>query len=93
MLDGASMDFAWTVGAVVGAILFGVASLSSIRALDSLYTLIREKRPDKWTDPGPTAQLNGPFLPQWISRVVLGLDRLDILMTIIMPCYGPRGSA
>jgi hypothetical protein len=82
MLDDATIDLAWMIAAVVGVSLFIVASLSSIRALDSLCTLIREKRPDKWTDPGPSARMyrSGPpvFRDRWISSLVLGILRLNI---------------
>jgi hypothetical protein len=82
MLDDATLRFAKPIAAIVGVTSFVIASFSSIRALDSLCALIREKRPDRWADPGPLARMyhQGPpvFRDQWISRVVLGVARLDI---------------
>jgi ABC-type phosphate transport system permease subunit len=41
-----------TIAAILGVTLFVFASLSSIRALDSLCTLVQEKRPDQWATRG-----------------------------------------
>jgi hypothetical protein len=83
MLDDATLFFVGTIAAILGVTLFVFASLSSIRALDSLCALIQEKRPDQWAtrgDYGSRVSPNDPpaFRYRWISWVVLGLVRLDV---------------
>jgi hypothetical protein len=83
MLDDATLFFGGTIAAILGVTLFVFASLSSIRALDSLCALIREKRPDQWAtrgDYGTRVSPNDPpaFRYRWISWLVLGFIRLDV---------------
>jgi hypothetical protein len=83
MLDDAALFFVDTIAAILGVALFVFASLSSIRALDSLCALIREKRPDQWATRGNYGWRVSPNDPpseryRWISWLVLGFIRLDV---------------
>lgn len=80
MLDDPGLDLAETIAAILAAALFLIASLSSIRALESLSTVIREKRPDQWAYPGSYSphrdHYGPPMRARWLSLVVLGFVRL-----------------
>ena len=76
MLDDASrgflgISFAELIVTVVCLAAFLIPAWASIRALNSLSTLIREKRPERWAN-----VLLGYDL--WIAQIILGTNRLDI---------------
>lgn len=80
MADSTTLFFA---GITLGVMPLVIASLSSIRALDSLAALIWEKRPDLWAtrgdygwrvSPGDSPALRYP----WVSWLVLGFIKLDV---------------
>ena len=87
MLDDASqgflgISFAETMVLAIGLALFAVSAWASIRALNSISTLIREKRPEEWVAAGPYASIypgkDPVYRARWISFLVLGLRRLDL---------------
>ncbi|HKD47765.1 MAG TPA: hypothetical protein VKB67_08770 [Rhizomicrobium sp.] len=98
MLDNAALILGSPIAAIIGVTLFAMLSLSSIRALDSLCALIREKRPDQWATRGDYGLRVSPGDPpavryRWISWLVLGFISLMFRMTIIALCYGPPENA